>query len=410
MRPRNHSVCALLAGLLGVATVLAGTASAAPDGAAAPTPDEAAKAAPAAEGAAPAADAASPEQLSPEERLRRASVGAPGKECILPDETADEQRRARLRLDSDLATVASQTVTQARLITADYWRSVEREILGEVAAMAATWNIQPGLAVTGESRLSNGLTGGLIQTCRVAASNDPERCWDVGKGEDAAMCHAWASIWKQSSGSKNCDGVPEEYLPICRMAISGDISDCKPASPRAQKVCGFIQQSRRADWNLCDDPSNFQACLSLLFARSTDIGQAACNELIAKAPEDAPRRALFELCQASLSGDPDKCPDEEWTRLSKAPEGRTVRAEVVGGVESPSLYMVAAAVRPCVCQVDVTMRSGEQVERRSRTLVIGGPPNEFPPLALPVSFDPFDAHTELSKVCVPAPPWTSSRP
>jgi hypothetical protein len=415
MRATNPAALVLLALLLTSAAEAADPAAAEP--AAKPAAAEAPKPAPATApatakptapdaGGSTAPDASAPgDALTPEERIRRATVSAPGKECEVPDETEAEKARLRARMRGPLETVTADTIVAASSIANAYWQEAEKRIFAETKAVAQAWNFGPESLVALETPLSDGLSGSLIRTCRIAAADEPARCWDYGRDQTAFSCYAWASVWKASSQAKSCAGVEEELVPLCKMAISGKRVDCDSASARVQMVCRFIDSAQREDWTRCDDPTLWADCLSLLFARSTQLGPAACDLLVAGQADNSPRRPLHKLCKASMSGDPKQCPDEEWERVSAPARQRVVRADVMGGATGPHLYVTAAATTPLVCHVGVTIRSAGVVEQLPVILDIGWPARDFTPIKLPVTIDAFEAKAELDTVCAPRAAW-----
>lgn len=426
---------AIPAGLLGAAPPAEPTPAPAP--AAAPTPaprlDAPKASAPAAaaktEAGADKPEATAPESpakletLTPEERLRRAEVDAPGKVCETPDEAATKAATARLILEAGFQRAAGEMTTQGVLIAGSYWGEQRMEAERLIRTAVDDWAVPrlvhpfpPDPSPMHASRL-----------CKVLAARDPARCRDLDPGGDIEfVCRAWLTGWNARETGL-CPEAPEEMHPLCRLGKDGDTKGCAGATERVRRLCRDFDSALTFDWQWCDKPGRSSDCTGSALVLALFQGEKACDALGKGAAAGSHRSKLAASCRAILNADATDCLEAEWkgegelTRHHglkllvrdagpELPLPQPVLAPRILGGPAPSLTVFGASKTASVCHTTfVVKQEGAEDWTRAATYSVGPHPMGIEPIAMDVSVDPWMAQVSFESLCVPTLVWTRTR-
>jgi hypothetical protein len=369
---------------------------------------------------------ATPEELeamTPEERLRRAQVDAPGKVCDTPDEAAVKAAAVRLAADTNFQRVAAETTTQATLIAGTYWRDqrieAERLMHDTVQAWGLPSLTQPDPPDPNPSHVA--------RICKVLTARDPARCRELDQGGDVDfICRAWLVAWNARETGL-CAEAPEEMRPLCRIGKEGNTDGCEGATERVQQICRDFNESLTFDWQRCDKVVRSLDCSGMALDLALARGEKACDALGKGAAPGSHRSQLADNCRAILNADPSGCLQAEWKGEGeltphnplkplipevgpKVPLPQPVLAPRILGGPSPTLYIFAASKAASICHTNIVVKQ-EGAEDWSRTInySVGPHPMVLEPIAMSLSVDPWKAKVSSESLCLPKLVWTRSK-
>ncbi|MEZ4269088.1 MAG: hypothetical protein R3F39_22260 [Myxococcota bacterium] len=369
------------------------------------------------------ATAAELEALTPEERLKRAEVAAPGKVCDTPDEEALLASAKRLQAATSFQRVSAEMTTQATLIAGSYWRDQRVEAERFVKDTVDGWGLpsltQPDPPDPNPTHVS--------RMCKVLTARDPARCRELGTEGDAEfLCRAWLFAWAARETGV-CEEAPAEVHPLCRIAKDGNTKACEGTTDRMGRICRDFDEALTFDWTYCDKVVRSLDCTGLALDLALAKSEKACDALGKGAAAGSHRSKLAANCRAVLNADPTNCLQATWTGEGEVtphnelkpleptvlpvrplPEP-TLAPRILGG-PAPALYVFAASKAASICHTTIVVKQ-EGAEDWTRVLnySIGPHPMVLEPMPMTLTVDPWRATITHESLCLPKLVWTRSK-
>jgi len=302
--------------------------------------------------------------LSAEERIRRATVPPPGKDCA-PD--PKEQENARLdalrERNLDFASASDWTIKRASEIAGREWASQRTRL--DVASKA-DWK-QHWESWLGDS-------GG-----RDAARSLRDPCKNAsGSGDRLNLTRSPA------------DGTSPSRQQNEHLGLSVDGSRDRPPASLAQGL--------------------LMAVVVGPFSRETSQGQRdACpdgSDACGGGPEQPSELLSFMAGLSEREASTDECAEDgNWRRTGQL--FAVVRGELIGGQEGAAVLLASASNVPVACSVEVRIeRDGAEITRRAIAFEGAGRQGGIAKeTALGYGPDPYGDQFSLSSACVPRVVW-----
>lgn len=343
--------------------------------------------------------------LTPEQRIKAATVPPPGKECPPdPEEATRVDGAADERALRLVTASAAETVSVGERAVYDYWNA------RRIAFDAALKERQE--AVRSEPRVEGSAVHPFLgrDTCVAWATRDSDACQtSASNPREVFQCKVLASMARsRGPGIGDCKSVPPWFGPTCRLVFEDAPEACTTAIGRARKMCDLVRARLNPPGGICAAPLDALDCaveISLLGVRE---GVGACVGIAANAGlSPALSRSLEVFCRATVTGEAALC--EQLRGTVGGSIRYESRVELQGGLEGVRAVVGIASDTPVACAVEVLVRDGER--EMSRTTIggawSGGGSRSVASDLLSSPVDPFRHRATARTACVPVVAWES---
>lgn len=344
-----------------------------------------------------------PAAMTPEERIKAATVNLG--DCPANERAAEYEKAQRLvGIKNDFEALTIAMAEDARDIAGQYWYARRKAWVLESRKQGAS---PPAVAAPNEGP---GLEDDL-PVCSIWAKQSPKACGVIEDARLRVTCQgAIHGILTKGDLSK-CAPLEEPMRSIC-MLSSKDPAKCTATDPLGKGLCDYVKSSDFFSDVRCDPErvaKDHGACLFGATAIGATEGPKACEIMKPSATKPASRYApIYAMCRAALEGDASLCDPGKAMAASREMQHEAALLTANEALEP----QVAVYLRPegeslCWARVEVS-QEGQPTQMIERAVTLPDQTGAYDTVVLwPIKpdFDPFRAKVALTTSCVPRYRW-----